>query len=120
MILLWRRIVANAALAKLMFFNVFCEYCILRILVRLLDKVYNHLKMDAAIKQTNECYNFLLQDKDTLHRYHLNQIAQMDWNNVVSDRDAALADRDAALAALADRDAALAEAARRIAELEKK
>ncbi|GHT49569.1 hypothetical protein FACS1894102_4410 [Spirochaetia bacterium] len=103
------------------------------------DLIEEVIKMDAAIRQTNECYKFILQDKDTLHRYHLNQIAQMDLNNVVSDRDAyraardaALAtiadhkatiadreaDRDAALAALADRDAALAEAARRIAELE--
>ncbi|GHT98196.1 hypothetical protein FACS1894142_4210 [Spirochaetia bacterium] len=45
------------------------------------------VKMDTAIEKTNERYDFLSQDKETLHRYHLRQIGQMDWNSVVYERD---------------------------------
>ncbi|GHV25427.1 hypothetical protein FACS189498_3640 [Spirochaetia bacterium] len=45
------------------------------------------VKMDTAIEKTNERYDFLSQDKETLHRYHLRQIGQMDWNSVVAERD---------------------------------
>ena len=45
------------------------------------------IKMDTAIQKTNERYDFLSQDKETLHRYHLRQIGQMDWNSVVYERD---------------------------------
>jgi predicted transposase/invertase (TIGR01784 family) len=69
------------------------------------------ISMDTAIQQTDERYNFLSQDKETRRQYDLRQIGQMDWNNVVNERD-----RNAKRAEEAEKRAK--EAEKRIAELE--
>jgi hypothetical protein len=67
--------------------------------------------MDTAIKNIDERYTFLSQDKETRELYDRRQMARMDWNNVINERDRNAYERDQ------ERSARL-EAERRIAELE--
>ncbi|GHT54205.1 hypothetical protein FACS1894106_5420 [Spirochaetia bacterium] len=45
---------------------------------KIIEEVVN---MDAVIQKTNERYEFLAQDKETLRLYEMRQMGQMDWNN---------------------------------------
>ena len=38
------------------------------------------IKMDSAIKKTQERLDFVTQDKEFLREYHLREMAQYDWN----------------------------------------
>ena len=76
------------------------------------------VKMDTAIEKTNERYNYLSQDKETLRRYHLRQIGQMDWNSVVAERDQNRIAMEQAEKRAEQAKHELEQAEKRIAELE--